>query len=145
LTLNTTTDHVFAGLIRNQNGGGLSLVKEGPATQEIRNILVTTDNFTSATVNAGKLVFNFFPNGNNTNNLPVATSVIVNTAGTLALRGTTIINGPISGDGTIVVDGQDTVTLTGVNTFTKGITLNSGTLGIGGNQALGDPARSGGD
>jgi fibronectin-binding autotransporter adhesin len=139
LTLNTTADHVFAGLIRNQNGGGLSLVKEGPATQEIRNILVGTSNYGSATINAGKLVLNFFPNGLGTNNIPLATSIIVNSAGTLGLKGTTVVNGPISGDGTILVEGQDTVTLTGVNTFTKGITLNSGTLGVGGDQSLGDP------
>ena len=139
LTLNTQTDHVFAGLIRNQVGGGLSLVKEGPATQEIRNILVTTNNYTSTIVNEGRLVFNYTPNGNITNTLPVTMAITVNAGGTLVLDGTLTANSVIDGDGPIVKQGTGTVTLAGVNTFTNGITVEDGTLQLGGDFVLGAP------
>ncbi|MHA3772596.1 beta strand repeat-containing protein [Verrucomicrobiota bacterium sgz303538] len=142
LTINTTSDHSFAGLIRNNLGGGLNLVKEGPATQEIRNILVQTSAFTSATVNAGKLVFNYTVNANNTNTFGAGTSFVVNAGGTLVFDGTLVVpatSGGISGDGTIVKQGTGTVQISSANTFTKGIILNSGTLEIGNDQALGAP------
>jgi fibronectin-binding autotransporter adhesin len=142
LTINTTTDHSFAGLIRNQVGGGLTLVKEGPATQEIRNILVTTNNFQSFTVNNGKLVFNFAPNGNNTNTLPAGAIIIVNQGGTFALDGNWTVpigSAGITGEGKIVKQGTGSVRLDSVNTFTKGLTIEAGTLEIGNDQALGDP------
>jgi fibronectin-binding autotransporter adhesin len=142
LTINTTTDHSFAGLIRNQAGGGLHLVKEGAATQEIRNILVTTGNFQSVTVNNGKLVFNFAPNGNNTNTLAAGTSITVNQGGTFALDGNWTVPLAIAGifgDGKIVKQGAGSVRIDSANTFTKGLTLDAGTLEIGNDLALGDP------
>lgn len=140
LTINATTDHVFGGLIRNQAGGGFSLVKEGPATQEIRNILVQTNNYTSATVNAGKLVFNFTPNANFTHTIPATTALIANSGGTLAFDGSPVVDAVISGNGTIVKQGPGSARFNAVNTFTNGFTLNEGTLEIGNDLALGDPA-----
>ncbi len=141
LTIHTTSDHNFAGLIRNNAGGGLNLVKEGPATQVIRNILVATDDFGAVTVNEGTLAFNFMPNGIQTNNLVAASSFLVNSGGTLAFEGIINVASSIDGDGTIVVRGTGTdATLSGFNTFTSGIRLDDGTLGIAGDQALGDPA-----
>ena len=39
LTINATTDHSFYGLIRNQEGGAVSVIKNGPGTQEFRNMI----------------------------------------------------------------------------------------------------------
>jgi autotransporter-associated beta strand protein len=63
LTLNTTSNHSFAGLIRNQEGGGLNIVKEGLGTQELVNVLVATSQYGDITINNGKLSFFMIPNG----------------------------------------------------------------------------------
>ncbi|MHA3770475.1 autotransporter-associated beta strand repeat-containing protein [Verrucomicrobiota bacterium sgz303538] len=125
LVLNTTTDHSFTGLIRNQAGGGLNIVKEGVGSQEIRNVAAAADSFGTATINAGKLTFNFA--GTN-NTLGASTSVIVNQNGTLGLDGIWNMNRPISGSGTVLKQGTGTVTISGVNTNTGNVTVGEGTL-----------------
>lgn len=125
LILNTATDHSFTGLIRNQTGGGLNIVKEGVGSQEIRNVSAAADNFGTATINAGKLTFNFA--GTN-NTLGATTTVIVNENGTLGLDGIWNMNRPISGGGTVLKQGTGTVTISGVNSNTGNITVGEGTL-----------------
>jgi autotransporter-associated beta strand protein len=49
---------------------------------------------------------------------------------------TTTINGPISGSGGLTKNGLGTLTLSGANTFTGGLTLNAGTLALGGNERI---------
>jgi autotransporter-associated beta strand protein len=51
--------------------------------------------------------------------------------------GTVTIAGAVSGSGTLVVNGSSTLTLTNANTYTGGTTLNTGTLKLSSNQALG--------
>ena len=140
LTIDTATNHSFTGLIRNQVGGGLNLVKEGVGTQEIRNAFIQADAFTTATVNNGTLLFNFILNAGNTHVLPVGSGLVANGAGRLVFDGDSTINGPISGNGVVVKQGPGTVTFAGANTFTNSFVLNDGILGIGNAQALGDPA-----
>jgi len=150
LTINAVADHSFAGLIRNQTGGALDIVKEGPATQEIRNILVTSDNFGNITVNNGKLSINFVPNANNTNILGAATFVTVNSGGTLGLDGSWTMTRPISGAGNIIKQGTGTVTLNGANSFTGTLLLSQGVLAastaggtaLPGNVTIGNGAQS---
>jgi autotransporter-associated beta strand protein len=156
LTLNTVTDHSFTGLIRNQVGGGLSIIKEGPATQELRNALVQTNNISSLTVNSGTLLLNYIANGGNTNTFlsgntsAAPVSFVINSGGTLALDGVVTLPGPtattigavISGNGTIRKQGTGVATISSPSTFTGTVILDSGTLQIGNNTALGDPTAS---
>ncbi len=139
LTIDAATDHSFTGLIRNQVGGGLNLIKEGVGTQEIKNVLVQADNFGTITINNGKFVVNFTPNANGTNVLGAGTSVLVNPGGTLGLDGNWAMNALISGDGKVVKDGASTVRVNGANTYLGGFILNAGTMELGSNTATGDP------
>jgi fibronectin-binding autotransporter adhesin len=160
LILNTTTDHSFTGLIRNQVGGGLHLVKEGPATQEIRNALVSTNNISSLTVNAGTLLLNFIANGGNTNTFvsgpanSAPVPFVINSGGTLGLDGATVIPGlvpatetavgsagvTISGNGIIRKQGPGSARINSSNlSFTGTVIVDSGILEVGNNEALGAP------
>ena len=114
LTIDTATNHVFTGLIRNQNGGALSLIKEGTGTQEIRNTR-GADNFSSITVNNGIFRINFSTNANGTNVLVAGTSIPVNPGGTPALTGTTTSRAPFRAPAQLFVHGSDTVTPSGDN------------------------------
>ena len=148
LILNTATDHSFTGLIRNQVGGGLNLIKEGAGTQEIRNVAVQADNFNTATINAGKLTFNFA--GTN-NTLGGNTTVVVNPNGTLGLDGIWTMNRPITGSGNVIKQGTGTVTLSGFNSHTGNTTVSQGTLtaatvggtSLAGNVIMGTGAQNG--
>ncbi|MDP4720514.1 MAG: autotransporter-associated beta strand repeat-containing protein [Akkermansiaceae bacterium] len=51
--------------------------------------------------------------------------------------GTSVSDGQISGSGSLAFSGAGTTTLSGVNTYSGGTTLNSGTLNIGNSDALG--------
>ena len=158
LTLDTATDHSFTGLIRSNNGGGLHLVKEGVGTQTIRNALVQTNNISSVTVNAGKLVLDYVTNGANTNTFlsgaagAAPVPFTLNEGGTLALDGTVVIPGvvtnaegivtsvgvTISGTGTLLKQGTGSARINSANTFTGDLVLDSGILEVGHDQALGD-------
>lgn len=133
LTLNTTTNHSFAGLIRNQEGGGLNIVKDGPGTQEIFNVLVATSQYGNITVNAGKLAFNMIPNGVQTNQLGNG-SIVVNSPGTLvfdgdwATGGNTPFTRIVSGNGDVLKQGPGTVRYGSANTYTGATTVSSGIL-----------------
>lgn len=137
LTLNTATNHSFAGLIRNQEGGGLNIVKEGPGTQELVNVLVATSQYGDITVNNGKLSFFMVTNGVQTNQLGTG-NIFVNGPGTVVLDGdwTNAGNTPfarvVSGTGSLIKQGPSTVNIASVNTYTGGTTVNAGTLLISG-------------
>jgi len=133
LTINNSADHSFLGIIREQNGGTFSIVKNGAGTQEFINSPIQGYGFHGATtVNQGKVKLSF-TGGNSYWTSPTT----VNPGATLQLyggtgAGTAFLFGPVlGGSGTIVKDGAAAVVLTnGANTFTNGITINSGILAI---------------
>ncbi|HET6409573.1 MAG TPA: autotransporter-associated beta strand repeat-containing protein [Chthoniobacteraceae bacterium] len=133
LTLNTATNHSFAGLIRNLEGGGLNIVKEGPGTQELINVLVATSQYGDITINDGKLSFFMVTNGVQTNQLGTG-NIFVNGPGTLVLDGdwSNAGNTPfvrvVSGTGSMIKQGPSTVNIASVNSYTGGTAVNSGTL-----------------
>jgi autotransporter-associated beta strand protein len=133
LTLNTATDHSFAGLIRNVEGGGMNIVKEGTGTQELINVLVETSQYGDITVNNGKLSFFMVPNGVQTNQLG-AGNIFINGPGTLVLDGEwkTPANTPftrvVTGSGSLIKQGSGTVDIASTNSYSGGTMVNSGTL-----------------
>ena len=63
------------------------------------------------------------------------TLTVVNAADTLNLTGN-IFNIPTGGGAALTMSGAGTVALSGVNTFSAGVTINSGTVSIGAAAAL---------
>jgi autotransporter-associated beta strand protein len=129
LTINATTDHSFYGLIRNYDGAAVTVIKDGPGTQEFLNAAVAGFDYTGPTlINGGKLRLNF--NGGTSG---FSSDVTVNSPGgvpaTLEFDGTFTFSRPIAGAGKVVKAGTGTVTLTnGASSYTGGTTVNSGTL-----------------
>ncbi len=130
LILNTATDHSFYGIIRNQSGGGLSFVKNGPGTQEfINNPTVGSFNYTgTTTINAGKLVLNL----SGATAAGYASDITVNSPGTLGLDGTWTLARAVSGAGNVVKQGFGTVTISSALTYTGNTTVAAGTLALTG-------------
>lgn len=152
------SDYTYDGIIRNGAAGLMAITKAGTGTLTLANTaVVATTSYTGATtINDGRLVLS---------NMTVFNSpVTINNNGTLLLSnmggfgGSITINSTaaealtfnqtsrnlttaalISGTGALTVNaGAYTLTLTGGNAGYGGlITLNSGTLGIGNNAALG--------
>lgn len=126
LTINATTDHSFAGIIRNQDGGPLSLIKNGPGTQELVNLSdITSYNYTGPTsVNAGTLKINF-AGGNN----GFASNITVANGATLAFNavgGDYNFNREIHGAGAVTAKGVNALRFTNPNSsFTGGLTIGS--------------------
>jgi fibronectin-binding autotransporter adhesin len=131
LTINSTTNHSFTGLLRNQNGGGLNIVKTGVGTQEVRNIGAQGHNFNVATIDQGKLVFNINTIAGgvaNHNVLGANVSITVNTGGILGLDGTWNMNRTVSGDGSVFKQGTGNVTISNANFYTGPTTVSEGIL-----------------
>jgi autotransporter-associated beta strand protein len=128
LILNETTDHSFYGIIRNQNGGPLSIVKNGPGTQEFINhptivgFIYTGD----TTINAGKLVLNL--SGATAGGF--ASNVIVNGGSTLGLDGNWTLARSVTGPGNVVKQGPGTVTISSALAYTGPTTIAGGTFGL---------------
>ncbi len=129
LTLNTATDHSYYGIIREQVGGLLSIVKNGAGTQEfINNPTIGSFNYGgSTTINAGKLVLNLSGATSAGYNSPVT----VNAAGTLGLDGNWTLARTVSGAGIVIKQGGGTVTVSAALTNTGSTTISSGTLAVG--------------
>ncbi len=131
LTLNTATDHVFRGIIR-QGGAGagaVSLVKDGPGTQELINIGIQGYGYNGpTTVNQGTLRINF--SGGNTG---FGSNITVATGATLAFNavgGDYNFDRDISGPGLITATGTNAIRLRSPgNAFSGGLTI--GSPGIG--------------
>ncbi|MEI7909692.1 MAG: autotransporter-associated beta strand repeat-containing protein [Verrucomicrobiota bacterium] len=153
LTINTDTGsfHSFHGIIRNQNGGAFSLVKNGLGTQEIINSAVQGMGYSGpTTVNAGKFRFNF--SGGNTG---FSSNINVAAAATLefhAVGGDYNFDRLISGDGQVLVNGVNAVRMTNnVNSWTGGTTVGlgdtiyQGFLALEGNGAAGEGTAAGGN
>ncbi|MEO5914775.1 MAG: autotransporter-associated beta strand repeat-containing protein [Luteolibacter sp.] len=135
LTLNNATDHTFRGIIRNGGGdaGAVSLVKNGPGTQELINIPVQGYGYTGpTTINQGRLKISF-----NSGNNGFASNIAVNSPSGIpatlefhAVTGDLNFDREISGAGHVEVNGINAVRFTNShNSFSGGITV--GSPGIG--------------
>lgn len=131
LTINAATDHSFFGLIRNQVGGVVSVVKNGPGTQEFLNIsTVQGFGYTGpTTINEGALKLNF--NGGNSG---FASNVAIASGATLQFDGAFNFFRTISGAGQVTKTGTGMVSLVNqdglanANTYSGGTVIEEGTL-----------------
>ncbi|QJE98354.1 beta strand repeat-containing protein [Luteolibacter luteus] len=139
LTINATTDHSFAGLIRNGDGGNtVSVVKNGAGIQEFRNLSgVQGYGYTGPTsLNEGTLKLAF-----GGGNFEFASDITVAEPATLhfnAVTGNWVFNRVISGPGKVFVDGVNAVVLNnGASNWTGGTVVEGGFLALAGNGATG--------
>ncbi|MES2920172.1 MAG: autotransporter-associated beta strand repeat-containing protein [Verrucomicrobiota bacterium] len=144
LTINATTNHSFYGILRNQAGGSVSIIKNGAGTQEFLNNAVQGNSYNGPTsVNEGKLRLNF--NGANSN---FGSDITVNSPGgipaILEFDGTFNFDRMIAGPGQVVKQGTGSVTLTNdQNQGTGGISVSQGTLRLYSIGAAGDGTTTG--
>jgi len=132
LTINTPvgTSHTFKGLIRTQDGGTLTVIKDGPGTQVFQSTTVAGYYFNGGLfVNAGemRLAVTNWDNG-------------ANAPDTIAAGATLVLDGgfnhwvPVVGDGKLVKEGTGNTILinnrglAAANKYTGGTTINAGTL-----------------
>ncbi|MDB6076594.1 MAG: hypothetical protein JWO82_341 [Akkermansiaceae bacterium] len=135
LTIDTTSDHSFAGLIRNADGGPLAIVKQGPATQEFRNVAVQSSSNTGGLfVDEGTVKMNF--SGANAGwGAPVHIAAGAN----FVLDGAFTWGMSIDGAGHVAKQGTGTVTKISVtDTYSGGTTVEAGTLRLAGGGAVGE-------
>lgn len=128
LTVNVAAEaeHSFRGIIRNQDGGALTLIKTGPGTQELVNTTAQGYGYNGPTlVDEGTFRINF-AGGNN----DFASDITVASGATMefvANGGNYNFNRIISGDGNIVVRGSNAIIFTNkYNSFTHGVTVGVG-------------------
>lgn len=130
LTINATGNHSFYGLIRNQAGGAVSVIKNGTGTQEFRNSYVQGFGYTGATtINEGTLRINF---ANGTHGF--GSNITIEDPGILnfhSVGGGYDFDRIISGAGEVVVTGTNPIALTnGSNSWTGGTTVDGGFLAL---------------
>ena len=131
LTINAATDHSFSGIIRNQAGGAVSLIKNGPGMQEFRNLYAVQGfGYTGATtINEGTLKLNFA-----SANSGFPSNVAVASGATFQLEGTFNFYRTISGAGKLVKTGGGLISVVNqdgrvnANTFTGGTVIEEGIL-----------------
>ncbi len=121
LTINNTTDHTFAGVL--ENGGAsnstLSLTKSGEGTQ----VLTGTNTFSGVTtISSGILQIG---DGGTSGSLGSGT-VTNNATLTFNRSDDILVSNVISGTGVLTKNGDGTLTLSGENTFSGGLVLNTG-------------------
>lgn len=144
LTINATANHSFHGILRNQAGGSVSIIKNGAGTQEFLNNAVQGHSYDGpTTVNAGKLRLNF--TGANSG---FGSDITVNSPGgipaILEFDGNFNFDRVIAGAGQVVKQGTGSVTLTnGQNQATGGMTVSQGTLRLYSNGTAGDGTTTG--
>ncbi len=129
LTINTPSGatHTFAGIIRNQDGGALTIIKNGPGRQDFGSSTASGSNFGGLTINEGDVTLNM-------NNNWVAPATLAPGI-TLTLDGAFNHFGSVYGaGGKVVKNGTGNVIMinnTGyanANTYSGGTTINAGTL-----------------
>jgi autotransporter-associated beta strand protein len=131
LTINATGNHSYYGLIRDQDGGAVSVIKNGVGTQEFRNITpIQGFGYTGpTTINEGTLRINF-TNANNS----FLSNVTIEDPGILNFHsegGGYDFNPIISGAGEVLVTGNNPIALTnGLNSWTGGTIVDGGFLAL---------------
>lgn len=140
LTINASSDHSFAGLIRNGDGGNtVSVVKNGTGIQEFRNLSgVQGYGYTGPTsLNEGTLKLTF-----GGGNFEFASDITIAEPATLhfnAVTGNWVFGRVISGPGKVYVDGTNAVVLNnGASNWTGGTVVDGGFLALAGNGATGE-------
>ena len=130
LTINTAeaTSYSFRGLIRNEVGPAVSLIKNGPGTQELINNPIQGYGYTGpTTINGGTLRLNF--SGGQSG---FASDVTVNAGATLEFDGTFTFTRAIAGAGQVLKSGGGTVALGGNNSQTGDTIVAAGVLAVNG-------------
>ena len=132
LTINTPVDtsYSFYGLIRQEIGGAVSIVKSGLGTQEFKNSQVQGFSYNGATtINAGTLKLNFVSNQSSWNsNVSIASGAFFELAGAWNFFRT------VSGQGQLVKTGTGMISLCNVdgilnaNSYTGGTVIKEGIL-----------------
>ncbi|MCW1925352.1 autotransporter-associated beta strand repeat-containing protein [Luteolibacter arcticus] len=128
LTINTPVDaeYTFHGIIRNQDGGAVSLVKTGPGRQELINAAIQGHSYNGpTTISEGTFRLNFSGGNSGFNsNITIEEDGIFN----LHSTGTGYDFNPIiSGEGSLLVTGGIPAALTnGLNSWTGGTTVDGG-------------------
>lgn len=134
--------HSFHGIIRNQDGGEVSLVKKGLGTQELTSTTVQGYGYSGqTTVEQGTLRINL-----STGNTGFASNMYLDAAGTLNLHGGGAnynFDRLVMGEGDVLVTGGSAVILrNAANSYTGGTTINGGFLALtffnGGSLGAGD-------
>lgn len=129
LTIDTApaTSYSFYGLIRNQDGGPVTLVKKGTGTQELLNSAAQGHGYTGPTnIEAGVLRLNF--NGANSG---FGSNVTISSGATFELDGTFNFDREITGAGDLVKSGVGIVGLgNSASTHTGATKINAGTLNM---------------
>jgi len=131
LTIDTpaSSSYSYFGIIRNQDGPALSVVKNGLGTQEFINDGIQGFGYTGPTlVNAGTLKLTF--GGPNTG---FSSDITIASGATLQFGSTTnyTFGRTISGDGRVVVTSPNFVILnSGTNSWTGGTTVDGGVLAL---------------
>ncbi|MEK7949883.1 autotransporter-associated beta strand repeat-containing protein [Luteolibacter soli] len=127
LTVNVANEEEFSfhGIIRNQDGGALSLTKTGPGTQELINAAIQGYGFSGATtISQGTLRLRFSQNPG------FVSPITIGAGGLLNLHSVANgfdLNPVISGPGPLLVTGGIPVALTnGNNSWTGGTTVDGG-------------------
>ncbi len=142
LAINTDTGsfHSFFGIIRNNDGASLSLIKNGLGTQEFINTPVQGYGYNGlTTINEGTLQLTFASGDNG-----FGSNVLVNSAGTLyfhQINGDLSFDREISGEGHVVVDGVNAVRINSNNNSWSGGT----TVGVVDHEWFGYLALEGGN
>ena len=141
-------DSLFTGALN----GNIALLKTTTGIQTLAGANPNTYNG-GTTIEAGTISFNkasafgtgditFAGNGTSrittaANVGAVANNVILSADGAFLQDANSTFAGVISGDGTLIKEGVQTLTLVGDNSYTGGTRLNAGRLGVGSNLALG--------
>ncbi len=122
--------HSFRGIIRNQNGGAVSLVKRGLGTQELTSVTIQGYGYSgTTTIEEGSLRINL-----STGSTGFASDFYIDTPGNLNLHssmGNYNFDRYITGGGNVLVSGTSAVILrNAANSWTGGLTVDGGFLAI---------------
>lgn len=133
------TTLAVSGAIVGSSGGGLTKTGNGALVLSGANVYNG-----STAINAGILQVG---NGGTTGNLGSGSTITDNGALVVLRTGTLALTNNIGGTGNITNNGTGTLTLSGVNTFVGGLTVNTGIVqvasaaGIGGTPAVFNPSQ----
>lgn len=125
LTIHTMSDHSYYGIIREQNGGTITLNKTGTATQELGNLGIAGYYHKGMTnVLEGTLKLNFINTRNTTWDSPIA----ISSRATFELAGIWNFFRTVSGQGQLVKSGTGMISLCNVDGYANANSYSGGTV-----------------